>query len=240
LLKKLLVGVLKGYPGVTVGLQRLEFTGKFEPLIHRWPELQNAVSKLDEKTEKNLATKIHTDLLMEVLRNEFKSLIETSQDMKSKGVMTYEHLWTLFQPGATVYTRNDGQETAMLVQETKYGVDSRGAPCFWVTSKIVAWDGTKFGTQKLNLSIPFFNGTRQITQLKVFPIEYHSEPEALRKRLIERGEKAESLAGPHYRAYNGVAWKFGQYGTKDKYNVKGRVRQCDSLRFFANNVVDRH
>lgn len=36
LLKKLLVKVLKGYPGVTVGLNRLEFTGKFEPLIHRW------------------------------------------------------------------------------------------------------------------------------------------------------------------------------------------------------------
>jgi hypothetical protein len=38
LLKKLLAGVLKGYPGVTVGLNRLEFTGKFEPLIHRWYE----------------------------------------------------------------------------------------------------------------------------------------------------------------------------------------------------------
>lgn len=36
LLKKLLAGVLKNYPGVTVGLNRLEFCGKFEPLIHRW------------------------------------------------------------------------------------------------------------------------------------------------------------------------------------------------------------
>lgn len=39
LLKKLLASVLKGYPGVTVGLNRLEFTGKFEPLIHRWYDI---------------------------------------------------------------------------------------------------------------------------------------------------------------------------------------------------------
>ncbi|KAK3061854.1 hypothetical protein LTS18_005308, partial [Coniosporium uncinatum] len=48
-LKKLLRQVLKGYPGVTVELKRLEFAGKMEPLIHRWPQLQDAVSKIDPK-----------------------------------------------------------------------------------------------------------------------------------------------------------------------------------------------
>lgn len=150
-------------------------------------------------------------------------MIDTSQDMKSKRVMTYEHLWTLFQPSATIFSRQDGQETAMTLVETRYGQDAKGLPCFWLTCKYVDWDGAKFGTQKLNLSISLYTGTRSISSLRVYPLEYHPEPEALRARLIARGAKAEALAGPNYRAYQGVAWRHGAFGSKDKYNVKSRV-----------------
>ncbi|CAG5165673.1 uncharacterized protein ALTATR162_LOCUS6824 [Alternaria atra] len=223
LLKKLLAGVLKNYPGVTVGLNRLEFQGKFEPLIHRWAELQDAIAKLGDDTEDKRTTKAHAELLQQILTKEFKSMIDTSQDMKSKKVMTYEHLWTLFQPGATVFARQDGQETAMTLVETKYGVDCKGAPCFWLTCKYVDWDGAKFGSNKINLSIAAYTGTRAITTLRVYPIEFHPEGEAIRARLIDRGAKAEALAGPNYRAYQGVAWRQGGFGNKDKYNVKGRI-----------------
>ncbi|KAF2186566.1 P-loop containing nucleoside triphosphate hydrolase protein [Zopfia rhizophila CBS 207.26] len=223
LLKKLLARVLKDYPGVTAGLQRLEFSGKFEPLIHRWAQLQKAIHALGEKTEDDRTTKAHAHLLLDVLTREFKSLIDTSQDMISKKVMTYEHLWTLFQPGATIFSRHDGQETAMILSETKYGQDSKGFPCFWLTCKYVDWDGTRFGTNKMNLQIPMFLGTRPISQLRVYPLEYHHEAETLRTRLIERGAKAESLCGPNYKAYNGIAWRHGAFGTRDKYNVKGRI-----------------
>lgn len=118
LLKKLLGGVLKGYPGVTVGLNRLEFSGRFEPLIHRWSEFEKAMEKLTDETEDLRTTKEHAQLLQDVLVKEFKSMIDTSQDMKSKRVMTYEHLWTLFQPGSTVFARQDGQETAMSLVST--------------------------------------------------------------------------------------------------------------------------
>ncbi|KAH7092408.1 hypothetical protein FB567DRAFT_237317 [Paraphoma chrysanthemicola] len=223
LLKKLLASVLKGYPGITVGLNRLEFSGKFEPLIHRWSELEAAIAKLGDETEDQRTTKAHAELLQEVLVKEFKSMIDTAQDMKSKRVMTYEHLWTLFQPGATIFARQDGQETAMNLVETRYGQDAKGVPCFWLTCKYVDWDGAKFGTQKINLSISIYTGTRSIGSLRVYPIEYHHEPEAVRERLIARGRKAEELAGPNYRAYQGVAWRQGQFGQKDKYNVKGRI-----------------
>ena len=225
LLKKLLAGVLKNYPGVTVGLNRLEFSGKFEPLIHRWAELQAAISKLGSATEEQRTTKEHAELLQGILVKEFKTLIDTSQDMMSKRVMNFDLLWTLYQPGATVFSRQDGQETALTLQTTRYGADSKGIPCFWITGKYVDWDGTKFGTQKLNVCVPIFTGTRAIGALKAYPIDYHHDSQALRERLISRGAKAEELAGSNYRAYHGVAWRMGSFGTKDKYNVKGRVRE---------------
>jgi hypothetical protein len=222
-LKNILATVLKNYPGVTVGLNRLEFSGRFEPLIHRWSELEKAISEIGDGTEEERTTKEHAQLLQGVLVKEFKSMIDTSQDMKSKCVMTYEHLWTLFQPSATVFARQDGQETAMTLVDTRYGQDANGVPCFWLTCKFVDWDGAKFGTQKLNLCISIYTGTRPINSLRVYPLEYHHDAEALRARLIARGAKAEGLAGPNYRAYQGVTWRHGQFGGKDKYNVKGRV-----------------
>ncbi|PVI02134.1 P-loop containing nucleoside triphosphate hydrolase protein [Periconia macrospinosa] len=223
LLKTLLADVLKGYPGITVGLNRLEFSGKFEPLIHRWSELQTAISQLSAETEADRTTKEHAELLQKVLVDEFKTLIDTSQDMKNKRVMTYNDLWTLFQPGAVIFSRQDGQETAMTLTNTRYAQDAKGNPCFWVRCKYVDWDGTKFGTQGINIPIYPYAGTRNIAQLRAFPIEYHPDAKALRARLIERGAKAEALAGPNYRSYHGMGWRYGHQGTKDKYNVKGRI-----------------
>jgi hypothetical protein len=185
--------------------------------------LQEAIAKLSDETEEQRTTKEHAELLQGILTKEFKNMIDTSQDMKSKRVMTFEHLWTLFQPGAIVFARQDGQETAMSLVETRYGQDCNGVPCFWLTCKYVDWDGAKFGTNKMNLSISIYNGTRAITSLRVYPLDFHSESETVRNRLIERGAKTEALAGPNYRAYHGVAWRKGQFGTKDKYNVKGRI-----------------
>ncbi|KAL6706966.1 hypothetical protein ACN47E_004916 [Coniothyrium glycines] len=223
LLRKMLAGVLKNYPGVATELNRLEFEDKFEPLIHRWAELQKAIDKLVDDTEEARTTKAHAELLKGIIEKECKDMINESQDMKSKRVMTYENLWTLFQPGSMLYARHEGQDTAMVLVESRYGQDPNGVPVFWLTCKYVDWDGAKFGTQKLNLSITIYSGTRPISSLRAYPFEFHPDSEALRSRLIERGAKAESLAGPNYRAYQGVAWRLGQNGSKDKYNVKGRI-----------------
>lgn len=223
LLKKLLGEVLKNYPGVTVDLERLEFSGKFEPLIHRWKQLKEAVAAIDDSSEESRQTREHAELLYNLLQKEFKDLIDASQDMMSKGVMTYEHLWTLFQPGAIVFTRQDGQDTALKLHSAKYGIDRDNNPVFWITGKYIDWDGARFGTNKLNQSIPCYAGTRKITQLKVYPIDYHTNKDDLSEHLVARGAKAEALAGSHYKAYNGIGWKRGNYGSKDQYTVKGRV-----------------
>jgi hypothetical protein len=123
LLKRLLQKVLKDYPGLSLKLRRLEFTGKFEAIIHRWAKLQEEIAKLDDSSEDDRETKKHAELLFSVLKTEFSDVIESSLDMMSKGVMTFEHLWTIFQPASLVYTRQDGQDTALKLVSAKYGID---------------------------------------------------------------------------------------------------------------------
>ncbi|KAI7346810.1 hypothetical protein KC336_g22796, partial [Hortaea werneckii] len=160
LLKDLLKDVLNGYPGVTVGLKRFEFSGRFEPLIHRWAELTAAIEKLRQKAASSDADSTdvdrvqHAELLHDLLAKEFKETIEASTDLKEKGVMTYEHLWTLFQPSAQVYSRQMSQDRIFKLISSKYGEDLYGNPVFWLTCQYVEYDGTRWGTNKLNVSIP--------------------------------------------------------------------------------------
>lgn len=224
LLKDLLKEVLAGYPGVTVGLKRLEFSGRFEPLIHRWTELKASIVQLKFEKEADSAERLkHAELLHDLIANEFKETIESSVDLKMQGVMTYEHLWTLFQPGSYVYSKQQNQDRAFRLHSSKYGQDRNGNPVFWLTCQYVDYDGSRFGTNKLNVCIPFFEGTRPITNLPTLPLEFHGNEEELKAKIIERGAKVESLAGSHYKAYNGVGWRWGNMGEKIKYSVKGRI-----------------
>ena len=224
LLKDLLQEILAGYPGVTVGLKRLEFSGRFEPLIHRWTELEEAIVRLRvEKDPKSTDRLKHAELLHDLLAQEFKDTIDSSVDMKTQGVMTYEHLWTLFQPGALVYSKLQNQDRVFRLHKSKYGQDRDGNPVFWLTCQYIDYDGTRFGTNKINMSIPIFEGTRPISNLPALPMNFHTNAAELRAKLIERGGKVEDLAGSHYRSYNGVGWRLGNMGQKDKYAIRGRI-----------------
>lgn len=156
LLKDLLNEVLAGYPGVTVSLKRLEFSGRFEPLIHRWESLNVAIQALEcerecEDARSDIDNRIHhAKLLHDLLAKEFKETIDASTDLKCQAVMTYEHLWTLFQPGSFVFSRQQGQDRIFRLHSSKYGQDRNGNPVYWLTCQYIDYDGTRFGTNKLN------------------------------------------------------------------------------------------
>ncbi|KAG9944396.1 P-loop containing nucleoside triphosphate hydrolase protein, partial [Aureobasidium melanogenum] len=301
LLKKVLQDVLADYPNVTVGLQRLEFSGKFECLIHRFPELDSTIEKLQQllkhekdtehlesstnnpdkppaingasdqdhkanssllngntlieddatttkednqasaasaipnsekpgddttselqTSETELSLK-HIQILRDLLFDEFQVLIESSRDMKAQGVMTYEALWTIFEPGTLVYAREEGQDRVFNMLSSKYGVDKDDKPVFSLKIRFIDFDGTKFGWTVARINVPEFQGTCPIASLAAYPIEYHSDEANLLKMLISRGSAVESLVGTHYRAYDGIGHKLDMYGQKERHSVKGRI-----------------
>lgn len=223
LLKEILDKVLKNYPGVTVDLSRLEFQGKLEPLIHRLPTLQDAITRLGNQTEVERISKSHAELLRDLLIEEYGSMIKTTEEMKGKRVMSFDHLWTLFEPGTIVFAKQDGRELAMELIEARYARNANGVPHFWLQCMSIDWDGVHFGSNETNFSVATYVGVHSITTLEVYPIEFHSEGEAVRARLIGRGTKIENLTGRHYVAYKGHAWRERGFGKKDMYNVDGRI-----------------
>lgn len=64
-----------------------------------------------------------------------------------------------------------------------------------VSCVAMAWDGENIGARHSYYTIPYFTGTRPVTDLDVFPIQFHKDGSELRKRLCARGLKYVQCSG---------------------------------------------
>jgi hypothetical protein len=194
LLKKVLSTVLKGYPGVTCELERLDLKAPFSMFVHRWAEFLKAI-----EAETDPETKQHLELLYKILKKELNDVIKVHEDFIAHGVVTFEHIWTVFQPGGHVYTSLFGQDFAARVKNGFFATTQCGK-VYKVQCENVSWDGENFGLGSLSVDVAEFDGTCPISELEIYPLEFHSNKTTLRKDLIKRGKMFEAYAGFHYKA----------------------------------------
>lgn len=137
--------ILKDYSGITCGLERLIFEAPFEPFVHRWEDLLKCM-KLVSQQEQKLSDKMreHITLLHDVLKGELKDTIRALEDYVTHDVITYEHLWTIFQPGAIILSRHSGALSAYEFQSGSC-VQTGGAQAYQLTCQCIDWDGQSFG-----------------------------------------------------------------------------------------------
>ena len=234
LLKEALGVVLSDYPGVTTNLKRLVFKAPFQPFVHRWHKLNEVLSSSTDET-----TKTHLKLFIEVLHKELKDAISAKDDLVANGVITFEYLWTIFEPGLLVYGTDQGKERIYELQSNSYGTDQKlGLDFNRLQSWCVDWDGEKFGSNWEHLSNYEFEGTKAITRLQYFPLHFHPHKKDLMARLTARGKVFEKFAGYHYMAYTGVALTYGRCGLV-KQTVDSRIIiDCEAHnRFLPNYAV---
>ncbi|RJE25045.1 AAA family ATPase [Aspergillus sclerotialis] len=213
-LKTFLGKVMKGYPGITMDLDRVEFNKPFKPFVHRWKQFVEA-----RDNEQEVATKAHVDLLYKVVEEELRDIIASKNDLVANGVVTYDLLWTIFEPGEIIFSVVDGRDRAFIFESGN--IDQQTGK-FCIKAKFIEYDGTKFGTYFDGLAVPPFEGTSPITDLKVFPLVYHSNSATVRRDLIARGKLWEDHAGYHYKQYEGGA-KTYFCNREIKFHIKSRI-----------------
>ncbi|OAG06264.1 P-loop containing nucleoside triphosphate hydrolase protein [Paraphaeosphaeria sporulosa] len=229
LLKKSLGKVLDGYPGITIELQRVEFTAPFECFVHRWDRLQAERVALARKN-KNAApvtaqvakdAVAHLEVLCETLESELAGLIREKDDLIAHGVMRFENLWTLFEPGCLVYRKRDGHDRVYKLKSAKIENASSGR-VYNLECQYVDFDGTNFGYNKETIIIKDFKGTKKIAKFEAYPLEFVEGVEALKARLMERGAMFEAYKEYRFVAYNGIAMGKVNRG-EQRFNVKSRI-----------------
>lgn len=212
-LKKFLADVMKGYPSLTMSLDRVEFHKPFKPFIYRWEKF----TKTRDNNDLDETTKAHVDLLYEILEEELRDTISRKKDLVKNGVITHDLIWSIFEPGDIIFSVVNGRQRAFKFDSGKY---SRGK--FVVSSRYIDFDGKKFGFHEHYFEVSPYEGTSPITALPVFPLVYHADQAAVRKDLIARGKLWEEHKGYHYKEYEGVG--IGSlWGQEAKFNIKSRI-----------------
>lgn len=120
-LKQVLGSVLEDYPGVTTTLDRLTFKPPFEPFVHRWGRMVKAVEQ-----EEDAETKAHLELLYKTLATELEDNIKARDDFILNGVITYEHIWMIFEPGSIIFTTENNHHCANRLKSGQYVKTCRG------------------------------------------------------------------------------------------------------------------
>ncbi|KAK0730126.1 P-loop containing nucleoside triphosphate hydrolase protein [Lasiosphaeris hirsuta] len=217
-LKKALGEVLEDYPGVACELKRLEFEAPFKPFVHRWHELV----KYRERTDLEDKTKEHLALLHDILKYEIGDSIKAFEDYVRNGVISFQHLWMIFQPGQAVVCPYKGPLSAFELAETEYMRNNCGQ-FLQLKCECVDYSGKNFGRAQESINITEFIGTKKITGLNVYPLVFHEGKDELVEKLTKRGEIFESLAGHHYKSYLGKAITWDREGNEVPIDISGRI-----------------
>jgi hypothetical protein len=128
-------------------------------------------------------------------------------------------LWTLFKPGIDVYydTQSCGILDSYVVKSVNWEINN-GSPmrytiCLWN----LYYDSIYIGPRNHFAIILPFDGEKEIASLDIFPCEYlredkHKEtPDAMRKRLEERGKMFFRLTSKQCMWYDGLTTTFPRH-----------------------------
>ncbi|KAI0525365.1 hypothetical protein F5B22DRAFT_589595 [Xylaria bambusicola] len=225
-LKETLGEVFQGYSGITASLKKVVFKSPFRPFYSRW---QRFGQVLERQKKEDPASAAVSQLLYDVLYAELHDTMTEIRDLIEHRVITYPLLWALFEPGKLVVQDCQGEKRFYIFESCSYKEEG----CMILAAKFVDWDSHHFGYATQFLEIRGFNGTRNITELELFPAQFLLSREEIEAVAIRRGAKFQALREFHYMAHSGyVEHKLG------KRKVDGRII-IDAVSFFHANPSKR-
>lgn len=135
------------------------------------------------------------------------STMETLASLSQHDEITFDLLWALFPPNATVYTKSNllCEEQILRLQKGEYGTRSNGSRYFSLDLRLISHDGEKLGWAESNIQIEQFDGAKKVRNLLCFPLDRHPEKETIHERLMQRGKRYLELMQATYQEYTGAA-----------------------------------
>ncbi|KAI0178638.1 hypothetical protein GGR52DRAFT_264721 [Hypoxylon sp. FL1284] len=165
-----------------------------EPYVevyHSRDQINEAINDADDalKDELRLLQTFQKDYMHEAV-DEFESL-------KIRGLISFEFMQHLFVPGSVVvlpnqFVSNPQPHWAAVVIQCLV-IQNKNDSEWELNLAYTNFDGVSFGTVFTKLRYPIFNDIKKITNLPVYPTNYHPDPESILRDLETRGKKYHSL-----------------------------------------------
>lgn len=143
------------------------------------------------------------------IREDFDRTFTSLANLLPNNQITYPVLWAIFPPNTIIYGVDQLlNPRAWRVRSVAEQEGDDGNQWLQIEPEHIDFDGENVGTVRSDsLKINAFPGAQSISELPYFPIEYASDPAAIRKGLLEMGRKAIRLHGRRLVEYKGHALK---------------------------------
>ncbi|KAG8525529.1 uncharacterized protein KY384_009173 [Bacidia gigantensis] len=142
--------------------------------------------------------------------------VEKERQRHERGFASFEMLWLLLKPGATVYYDKGGSLDAFVIHGVSGGIVNGQSTPYVIDMWYLDYDGESIGRRIHRVVQNVFGGERDITNLKVFPCEPAKSENANNylQRLEERGKKFCELTSRQCRSYDGLTSTFPRNSVK--------------------------
>ncbi|KAF2761967.1 P-loop containing nucleoside triphosphate hydrolase protein [Pseudovirgaria hyperparasitica] len=188
---------------------QVSYDSPFKLLNHHRKEIEEYVT-----TEQDEEAKSHLRLLIEFLESEMGDNGPQLERLLKSGLITFDLLWMIFQPGDLIFKEEYGYERLYKLQKTGYqdSCSARGK-FFEISVEFTTCDGQRAGISNANIPIwekEEFVGKSpsKITSLSAVPLKFlgrkEIEPEVLMKSLTERGQRYLAIRGANCFSYEGL------------------------------------
>lgn len=192
-----------GVIGVPVGEDKeLKIEAPFKELFFNHSQLVELCSS----HEAGSLEQQHLQLLTQVMEDLFHRTTVRVSELHEKGLMEFEHAWTLFPHGIIVCSKIGGLDALFQVEDARIDRKSCRIECHHIR-----FDGRRFGKAKTVLSIRKFQKTKRVRDLKVYPISFHADAKGLETRLVERGSRLLEFNKMSYVHHHGPAERCRQH-----------------------------
>ncbi|KAI9068195.1 P-loop containing nucleoside triphosphate hydrolase protein [Trametes sanguinea] len=220
------------------------------PILHAYA--QSLFESVTDPTADERLVGLH--VLLKFMRDNYGATLSEIESLKARGETTFSLAYAFLVPGSIVVSRcevTDRIRAYRLQQITKLAgryslllssleaatLPAEDAP------RHVARNGSggqeysrlPFGMHSHTEGLESFKGVKKINALRVYPLQFAANPEALRSALVRRGRKWASLHGVHHVQYEGVAVHPGERVTKPYVYSRIIIDRDEYLRAYPNS-----
>jgi hypothetical protein len=152
------------------------------------------VERLEDEEAKDIPEKaVVTDLkcAVEFVHEDFGGNIASLRSLSEHDEITFDLLWTLFPPHATLYTTDNMLKEPQIVRflSGHYDRHQDGSQYYSMRVRFITHDGESMGWGEQNLQINGFEGAKKVHSLSCFPLASHPERDEVRAQLLQRGRR---------------------------------------------------
>ncbi|KAH7169988.1 P-loop containing nucleoside triphosphate hydrolase protein [Dactylonectria macrodidyma] len=222
-IKKALREVIGTYPNISLKTSsNAEIPAPPACLFHYRSELEDYATKSQDSVVKD-----HLRLCLDYLKTDLRrelSVYQATMVASEQPSIEYQYLWMVFKPNTLIYRRVDNIEVVSRL--SSFGLFGHYLPGstnhVHLVIENIDFDGTDFGLIQESISIERYDGSKPLTELEAFPLQYHPDQERIRRDLLHRGKRFMSLCGTHHRFYDGPA-RFCDRDLESNYHVQHRI-----------------